>query len=243
MNNNPIQSLWVGPRLSAMEILCINSYLANGHEFHLYTYNDIFNVPKETIIKDANEIIPEKDMYIDNFGGYVNLSNQFRFTMLYKMGGWWVDMDTVCIKPFDFNEDFVFSSAVIGTRKRINNTYMKSRPGAKFLKNCLDFLSVRGHEHIHWGELGITLLSRMIFRNQMDRYIQQPDCFCPIPCYRIDQFISDSTSALPETSYALHLWHNMWKTQQIDKDARFPQNSIYEMLKKKYSVSSQILPN
>lgn len=195
MNNNPIQSLWVGPRLSAMEILCINSYLANGHEFHLYTYNDIFNVPKETIIKDANEIIPEKDMYIDNFGGYVNLSNQFRFTMLYKMGGWWVDMDTVCIKPF------------------------------------------------HWGELGITLLSRMIFRNQMDRYIQQPDCFCPIPCYRIDQFISDSTSALPETSYALHLWHNMWKTQQIDKDARFPQNSIYEMLKKKYSVSSQILPN
>ncbi|MFV0329293.1 MAG: glycosyltransferase [Dysgonomonas sp.] len=144
MNNNPIQSLWVGPQLSAMEILCINSYLTNGHEFHLYAYNNILNVPKGTIMKDANEIIPKKDIYIDNFGGYVNLSNQFRFTMLYKLGGWWVDMDTVCLRPFDFDEDFVFSSEVIGFRKRINNTYMKSRLGARFLKNCLDFLSARG---------------------------------------------------------------------------------------------------
>lgn len=168
MNNNRIQSLWVGSRLSAMEILCINSYLANGHEFYLYAYNDILNVPKDTIIKDANEIVPKKDMYIDNFGGYVNLSNQFRFTMLYKLGGWWVDMDTVCLKPFDFDKSFVFSSEIIGPRTRVNNTYMKSQPGAKYLKDCLDFLLVRGQEHIHWGELGITLLSRMIFRNQLE---------------------------------------------------------------------------
>lgn len=140
------------------QFLSNQSYLTNGHEFHLYAYNNISNVPKGTILKDANKIVPKKDMYIDNFGGYVNLSNQFRFTMLYKLGGWWVDMYTVCLRPFDFDEDFVFSSEVIGSRKRINNTYMKSKPGANFLKDCLVFLSVRGHEHIHWGELDITLL-------------------------------------------------------------------------------------
>ncbi|MCD7930759.1 MAG: hypothetical protein LUH15_04995 [Tannerellaceae bacterium] len=236
MNNNPIQSLWVGTHLSSMEILCINSYLANGHEFHLYAYNEILNVPEGTIVKDASEIIPKKDMYVDNFGGYVNLSNQFRFTMLYELGGWWVDMDTVCLKPFDFKEDFVFSSEVYGVRTRINNTYMKSNPGEKYLRDCLDFLSVRGHKYIHWGELGITLLSRMIFRNQMGQYIQQPDCFCPVPFYHIDQLIDNSTYVLPETSYALHLWHNMWKTQQINKDAEFPENSLYEKLKSKYIV-------
>lgn len=74
----------------------------------------------------------------------------------------------------------------------------------------------------------------------MEQYIQQPDCFCPIPCYQIDQFISDSTCVLPETSYALHLWHNMWKTQRIDKNAEFPEKSLYEILKKKYNVSDQI---
>lgn len=241
IDNNTIQSLWVGPRLSSMEILCINSYLANGHDFHLYAYNDILNVPKGTTMKDANEIIPEKEMFVDCFGGYVHLSDQFRFTMLYKLGGWWVDMDTICLKPFDFDDDFVFSSEFIHPRKRLNNTYMKSQPGAKYLKDCLEFISVRGHEHIHWGEIGITLLSRMVFRNRMDQYIQQPDCFCPVPFYRIDQLIRDSTSVLNETTYALHLWHNMWKTLRIDKDARFPENSLYEILKSKYNRSEKLI--
>lgn len=238
MNNNLIQSLWVGSRLSSMEILCINSYLANGHEFHLYAYDDILNVPRGAVVKDANEIIPYEEIYIDDFGGYVNLSNQFRFSMLYKLGGWWVDMDTVCLRPFDFSDDFVFSTEVIGGRKRLNNTYIKSQPGAIFLKRCLDYLSSRGHEHIHWGELGITVLSRMVFRSQMEQYIHQPDTFCPVPFYRIDQLISEPTYVLPETSYAIHLWHNMWKTEGVNKDAEFSENSLYELLKSKYGIRS-----
>jgi len=237
--NNPIQSLWVGSELSQMEILCINSYLANGHEFHLYAYNEIANVPTGAILRDAGSIIPEKDIYVDRFGSYANMANQFRFTLLYKSGGWWVDMDTVCLKPFVFNEDFIFSSEICDYYKRcyrVNNTYMKSKPGAKFLKDCLDFLSLRGHEHIHWGELGITVLSRMIFRNGLEQYIKYPEFFCPVSYYHFDQLIGNSACILPETSYALHWWHNVWRVQKIDKNANFPENSLYEMLKRKYNA-------
>ena len=236
-NNNPVQSLWVGSRLSSMETLCINSYLANGHDFHLYTYDNILNVPEGANVKDANEIIPAKEIYVDCFGGYVNLSNQFRYALLYKTGGWWVDTDTVCLKPFDFDEDFVFSSEIIDPHKhrnRVNTTYMKSKPGAKYLKNCLDFLSVRGHDHLHWGELGNSLLSRMILRNGMEQYVKKFDCFCPVSYYNINMLIDESTCILPEASYAIHLWNNMWKTECIDKDADFPESSLYEKLKRKY---------
>ena len=37
MNSEIIQSLWIGPRLSNMEYLCIKSFIDFGHEFHLYT--------------------------------------------------------------------------------------------------------------------------------------------------------------------------------------------------------------
>ena len=238
-NNNPIQSLWIGSELSQMELMCINSYLANGHDFHLYIYNDLPNIPKGAIVKDANSIIPEKDVYIDRFGSYANIANQFRFTLLYQLGGWWVDMDTVCLKPFDFDEDFVFSSEITNlckSRNRMNNTYMKSKPGAKYLKNCLDFTSVRGHEYIHWGELGITLLSRMVFRNHLEQFIKSPEYFCPVSYYCFNQLIGDSTCVLPETSYAVHWWHNLWREQSIDKNAKFPENSLYEILKNKYNV-------
>jgi mannosyltransferase OCH1-like enzyme len=227
-----------------MEILCINSYLANGHEFHLYTYSDIANVPNGTIVKDAGSIIPEKDIYVDCFGGYVNLANQFRFTLLFKLGGWWVDMDSVCLKPFDFKEDFVFSSEMTNDYERhytINNTFIKSKPGAKFLKDCLDFLSIRGHEYIHWGELGITLLSRMIFRNRLEQFIKYPEYFCPVSYHNFNHLIGNSSYVLPEISYALHWWNEMWRRKGIDKNAKFPEKSLYETLKSKYNNISKIV--
>jgi len=236
MKQEPIQSLWVGDALSTMEILCINSYLAHGHEFHLYTYGKLSNIPSGTIVKDANRIIPEKEIFIDSFGSYANLANQFRFTLLYEVGGWWVDMDTVCLKPFDFDEDFVFSSENSGYHKpryMVNNGYIKSKPKAKFLKDCLDFISHRGHEHIHWGELGVSLFSRMVFRNNLEPYIKPPDCFCPVPYFNFESLIGDKTVVLPDTAYALHLWNELWRRKKIDKNAKYPENSLYEIMKSK----------
>ena len=237
MKQEPIQSLWIGNALSPMEIICINSYLAHGHEFHLYTYSDIANIPGGAIVKDANGIIPEKEVYIDCFGSYAHLADQFRFTLLYKSGGWWVDMDTVCLKPFDFEEDFVFSSEYDGYRKSrysVNIGYIKSKPKAKLLKDCLDFISHRGHEHIHWGELGVNIFSRMVFINNMEQHIKHPDCFCPVTCYQFDYLIGEKTCVLPETAYALHWWNELWRRNGIDKNARYPECSLYEIMKRKY---------
>ena len=239
MKNQPIQSLWVGDSLSPMEILCIRSYIANGHEFHLYVYDNVLNIPEGAEVKDANEIIPQDKIYVDAFGGYVNLSNQFRYTMLYKLGGWWVDMDTVCLKPFVFEADFVFSSETSDPYNRIlvNTTYIKSRPGAKFLKDCLDFLEYRGHENIHWGELGVNLISRMIFRNDLGKFVRSPEYFCPVSCYQLSRLIKESDEHIPENAYAIHWWHEMWRNGKIDKSGKFPESSWYEQLKRKYKVT------
>ena len=58
-----VQSLWVGNTLSNMEVCCINSFLKHGFIFHLYTYESVKRVPKGTIIKDANEIMPAKEIF------------------------------------------------------------------------------------------------------------------------------------------------------------------------------------
>ena len=235
----PVQSLWVGDALSPMEILCIRSYLASGHEFHLYVYDPVANIPEQTLVKDANEIIPKEKIYVDAFGGHVNLSNQFRYTLLFKLGGWWVDMDTVCLKPFDFEDDFVFSSETVEPNNRcaVNTTYIKSLPGSEFLKDCLDFLENRGHEDIHWGELGVNLISRMIFRNGLGGYVRSPVFFCPVSGHRLNRLIGASDEQIPENAYAVHWWHELWRRGKIDKAGKFPESSWYERLKRKYGIN------
>ncbi len=236
-SNSIIQSLWIGQELSPMEVMCIRSYLYHGHDFHLYVYNDnILHIPSGTTLMDANEIIPQRDMHIDLFGGFVNFSNQFRYTLLLKKGGWWVDMDTVCLKPFDFKEDFIFSSEASDPYNRIlvNTTYIKSLPNAKFLADCLDFIKSRGYEHIHWGELGVNLISRMIFRNNLNQFIKLPETFCPISVYQFSHLVSNTDYQILPDSYALHWWHEMWRRNGIDKYGTLDSESIFEKLKKRY---------
>ena len=104
-----VQSLWVGPQLSILEVMCIKSFQRVGHTFILYTYEKVKNVPKGTIIKDANTIIKKKNLF-DFKSSLLPFSDIFRYTMLYKNGGYWVDLDMIALKPLDFKEPYVFSS-------------------------------------------------------------------------------------------------------------------------------------
>jgi hypothetical protein len=56
--NKIIQGLWIGPELSTLEQLSIASFLQNGHDYHLYVYDEPKNVPVGTLIRDAGEILP-----------------------------------------------------------------------------------------------------------------------------------------------------------------------------------------
>ena len=108
MNDTVMQSLWIGDQLSVMEMLSISSFLGNGHEYHLYVYNEPKGVPKGVILKDANEIIPEHNIFAYCNGSYAGFADWFRWELLYKKGNYWLDTDEVCLKPFSFKEDVVF---------------------------------------------------------------------------------------------------------------------------------------
>ncbi|HKB65528.1 MAG TPA: hypothetical protein VKC61_06695 [Pyrinomonadaceae bacterium] len=56
--NKTIQGLWIGRELSLMEQLSISSFLQNGHDYHLYVYEEVKNVPAGTVVRNANEILP-----------------------------------------------------------------------------------------------------------------------------------------------------------------------------------------
>ena len=98
--NPRVQSLWIGPELSLMERLTIESYLQNGSAFHLYTYGPVDNIPQGTTIKDGEEIIPLSAIHcpLEELPKAL-FSDFFRWELLFQKGGLWADMDNVCLKP------------------------------------------------------------------------------------------------------------------------------------------------
>ena len=61
-NNKVIKGMWIGDSLSNVEKLSINSFLKNGHDYHLYIYDDIKGIPDGVVVKDANTILDRSKM-------------------------------------------------------------------------------------------------------------------------------------------------------------------------------------
>ena len=96
-----IASLWIGPELSWMEQLCLESYLNHGHRTILYSYDHVKSVPSGVEMRDAREIMPtEEIIYHKKTGSPAFHSDIFRLRMLSQTDFLWVDTDAYCLKPF-----------------------------------------------------------------------------------------------------------------------------------------------
>lgn len=240
-SNRVVQSLWIGSKLSTMERLCIQSFLKNGHDFHLYTYQELANVPDGTILKDANTIIPSEKIFKDNRGGIASFADWFRYQLLYEKGGWWVDMDSVCLKHFDIQSAYCFSSERIYKKQNkfhLNVGAIKSPPKAEFLSDLLAYVNSKDHGDITWGVFGPSLFSEVLKNYDSVEFTQPPETFCPINWEEVYKLITRVPNSVDlSKSLSIHLWNEIWGHGYLCKDAEYHPDSIYEKLKRKYNIT------
>src|SRR6185369_115805 len=101
MANFQTHMFWAFGNLSNVERICATSFLRNGYQLCIWTYGDISNAPSGTIIKNAREILPESLFFQLPNGSCAPFSDLFRYAVLSKVGGLWVDTDVIALKPLE----------------------------------------------------------------------------------------------------------------------------------------------
>ena len=110
MNLEPVRSLWVGDALPAAQAGCIASYLRIGHPFELFVYAPVAGVPACVRLRRADDIVSQNRVFTYGEasgraqGGLSGFSNHFRYALLAREGGWWVDTDNFCLRPLPESE-------------------------------------------------------------------------------------------------------------------------------------------
>jgi hypothetical protein len=95
-------SFWFGELLPPYQLLAMKSFVDFGHEYALYSYRK-FDVPQGVELRDAHEVLPETRVFFYGEraevgrGSVSAFSNLFRYHLLHRLGGWWVDTDVVCL--------------------------------------------------------------------------------------------------------------------------------------------------
>lgn len=239
-NNYIIQSLWIGDTFSNIELLTLYSFLSHGHIFHLYTYNPITNkLPEEVILKDANLIIPSSQIFsykkTNQFGhgkgSLGGFSDIFRYKLLYEQGGWWVDMDVTCLKPFNFEEDYIFRTHQ--TLKVVGNI-MKCPPKSNLMKLCFEQAESSIDENNCDWHKPIQILNNNIEKLNLNKFIKDisnPDS------WKIVRKLIVSKQKKQENWYAIHWVNEEWRRNKIDKNF-YKNNTTLGELMLHYKISN-----
>ena len=231
-----VQSLWIGDRLSVMEQLCISSFLRNGHAFHLYVYQETAGIPPGTVVLDGNRILPASRIFTyREHKTYAGFANFFRYKLLLEKGGWFVDADTVCLKPFNFRSKYVFSSEGIDGRQLVNLAAIKVPPGSEVMRYAWEACEKMDPSELKWSQCGPTLLRQAVEHCSLQRYIRHWNAFCPVHFSVWERLLDPSlTWNFTRETYAIHLWNELWRRAAMNKDAAYPTICLYEQLKKRY---------
>ena len=241
MPDNPVQSLWIGSRLSVMEQLTIRSFLDHGHSFHLYTYEDVQNVPAGTVVKPGTEILPEQEIFCYQSGygkgSFSAFSNCFRYKLLLERGGWWADLDIVCLKPFDFPDQHVlgYEREPLG-EWHVGSALIKAHVGSPILEYCWDHSRTADRAKRYWGQIGPRLLAKAVAAMNIPVRIFDPSVFYPIDHWQTWRLVRGRT--IPKEAYCIHLWNSKWRREGLSPDAVYDPSCIYEQLKRKHGVAS-----
>ena len=231
-----IQGMWIGRELSAMEQMSISSFLRNGHEYHLYVYEDVQRVPEGAVVRDASEILPASRIFqYTGFKSYAGFSDHFRYKLLLEKGGWWADTDTVCLRPFDFDEEHVFSSEMDGDVEVINCGIIKAPVGSEMMKYAWQVCQQKDPRRLSWGEVGPRLMAEAVRKFSLAKHRQPASAFCPIRFRDWHKVLEPDVSwSFDKTTCAIHLWNEMWRRSGQDKDGRYSPECLYERLQRKY---------
>ena len=202
-----LQTFWTGNPLSRLERASLQSFVNVGYTVDIYTYNPLTEfksqLPKTSHIRahDAREILPESALFqyagraeigkrADAFS-YLPFSDLFRFTMLHKKGGAWIDLDIFLVKPIPHH--IALKPYILATERTIQKgAYKKVDPEVI----TVSFIKVPGPgsalttwilEHIPTGLLTLkspfdymNLFRKAVATIGLEKYALPANAFLPL---------------------------------------------------------------
>lgn len=215
MSLEPVRSLWVGDALPAAQAACVASFLRVGHPFELFVYGPVANVPVGVSVRPAAEIVPQNRVFTYGAasgraaGGLSGFSNLFRYALLAREGGWWVDTDNFCLRPLP-QADVVISSE----RRRDGSAIptcgvVRCPPGHALARYCLERSDSADTRTLAFGQTGPALIGAAVQELELHQFVTPPETFCPVDWFDFESLLNPGE--IDPRAACVHLWGEMWR--------------------------------
>jgi hypothetical protein len=208
----------------------MQSFIDHGHAIRLFSYHQI-DVPHGVHNLDANSVLEIRDL--ERYQSIEAFSDRFRYELLFKQGGWWVDVDVVCLTDRLPDSSHAWAEEEPGI---INNGILKlpagDRSAGQLAQRARELVSHSGR----WGATGPQLTSEILCSCNPAQRAGSTAEFYPLHWLEAPRLLlPEQASAIAQQikgALFLHLWANVFKSVGIDLNDETPRGSfMYELLK------------
>ncbi|MDK9697036.1 MAG: hypothetical protein OEL76_11640 [Siculibacillus sp.] len=238
-------TLWIGDRLGPVAAACLASFLRHGHRVRVHAYRPLADLPPGVEIVDAAEVLPETAIVRHRPSGSPALfSNRFRYELLRRGAGLWIDADLYCVRPIDFPEDHVFGLEEPGA---INGAVLRLAPDDPVLERLAAIFTERAAippwielparrrlvlrarrllglasdlGKLPWGVAGPRAVTWLLREAGRLDEAHPVDVFYPLHWSQIDRLYAadgDIEAVVTPRTRTIHLWNNLLARRPLEE--------------------------
>lgn len=234
MNTNIVHMIWIGDELSLMSQLSIKLWQRQNMIPYLWSYsNNIKNIPKGVVLKDASEIMAKESLFTfqgygvglfnGGKGSYSHWSDIFQLKLLKKYGGWYSQLDVACLK---MPEETEYYFANHSDPNIVNTFIMKTPPDAPFIQDCIfeyeNKINIQTADKIAWLD-GMKIIGSHIRKNQLSSFVSSNTTECGCDKYT-------QTNHMPGTNIEFIHWCNALCGDPKAPTSKYHKESVYYKL-------------
>lgn len=230
-----LATLWIGDDPGAVERACLQSAVRHGHKVALYCYRAPGVSLPGIEVRDAAEILPEDKIIRYRSGSVALFSNWFRYELMRRDRGMWIDTDLYFVAPLDTTPDWIIG---MQDAKIANMAVLKVPPDTAILDDLLApfergarpaGLSLRQRTKLlgrrlrgeritladmPWGVTGPNALTKVLRRHGLMHLALPSDILSPVPYLQADWILRPDVAlddVVTPRTVAVHLWNELIK--------------------------------
>lgn len=237
-----LRGFWHGRSLGPYQLVGLRSFADRGHRVELYTYDPEITVPDWIVRKDANEIWPTDQVlrYQNDIGrgSFALHANLFRFALLFKLGGWWIDLDVVLLQPELPQQETFFSMETHDPMKAAFSV-LKFPAGHPAMMEALKKCEALAETPLY-GETGADLFTDLVAKYDLAKFGQAMEMTIPISALEVPRLFDpaqyDQLQSQCAEAIFLHLFNETWRRAGIPSYLGPPEGSFIDCLLQKHGI-------
>jgi hypothetical protein len=204
-----------------LEYLAIKSaYVVNKPDKIYFYYvheptGNLWETVKPLIV--PKKIKPPDTIYGNEVKHYAHQSDVVRLEMLYEVGGIYLDMDTLCIKPFT---NLLKYPCVMGTQKNrgLCNAVILSEPKSEFIKIWRE--AYKSFNQSEWDKHSVIIPHKLSQKHQDKIRVLGPKAFFFPLWNEMGSLLKSNDVSLFNHSYCVHYWAHLTRNylKSIDRN-------------------------